>query len=157
MNRSLRKPFASSLSITLILGSAVVIGIGGSSDVTLVTAQKSAKVMREFHGVKLGMKSEQVQAAVGKPETKSETSEEYKLTGDDTLTVHYDGGVVKAMLLYFVDAKNAPPWNEVVGNAEVKVNDNGAKVARVEVSEEKFWVSMYQNKSGTMTTITISR
>lgn len=121
------------------------------------TATLQSKLMREYKGVRLGMKPEEVQAALGKPENKTDSSEEFKLGGDDTLTVYYEGGTVKTISLLFTEAKNAPAWTEVVGNAEVKEQPNGAKVARVENAEEKFWISMYQNKSGTMTTITISR
>lgn len=143
-----------SLACTLVIGSLVVMG---APELTSITAASPQKVMREYKGVRLGMKSEEVQAALGKPENKSEASEEYKLSGDDTLTVHYDSGLVKALMFYYSDAKNAPTWKDVVGDAEVKVNENGSKFAKVEVSAEKFWVLMYQNKTGTTTTITISR
>ncbi|MEK7830345.1 MAG: hypothetical protein AAB401_04620, partial [Acidobacteriota bacterium] len=46
---------------------------------------KSDKVLREFHGVKLGMKREAVQTAMAaKPESSTDDSEDYKLTGEDT-------------------------------------------------------------------------
>ncbi len=137
----------------LVVGSIVIV----RANETNVALAQPQKVMREYKGVKLGMKSEEVQAALGKPENKNEASEEYKLSGDDTLIVHYDGGMVKALMFLFLDAKNAPAWKDVVGDAEVKVNENGSRFAKVEVAAGKFWVSMYQNKSGTTTTITISR
>jgi hypothetical protein len=115
------------------------------------------KVMREYRGIKLGLKSTEVRAALGKPESASDNRDEYKIGGEDLLTVHYDNGVVRAIQLYFTDAKNAPSWAEVVGDAEIKENENGAKQARVIVSKENFWVSMFQNKEKTVTTITISR
>src|SRR5262245_6150199 len=118
---------------------------------------QTAKVMNEYHGVKLGMKTEAVRTAMGKPESSSESNDEFKLTGDDTMTVHYDSGEVKAIQLAFLDPKSAPQWNNVVGDAEVKEMPNGIKTARKVLEAEKYWVSMYQNKEGTITRITISR
>ena len=123
-----------------------------------LTQGGSQKVMREFHGVKLGMKREAVQTAMGaKPETSTDDSEDYKLTGDDTMTVRYDNGEVKAIQLAFVDAKNAPAWKDVVGDAEINELANGAKTARQSVEKEKFWVSIYKSQDGSIVRITISR
>lgn len=118
----------------------------------------ASKVLREFHGVKLGMKRDAVTAAMNaKPENSSDDSEDYKLTGDDTMTIRYENGEVKAIQLAFLEPKNAPAWKDVVGDAEVNELANGAKTARQTIEKEKFWVSIYQNKEGTMVRITISR
>jgi hypothetical protein len=119
------------------------------------TAQ--ANVMSEYKGVKLGMKRDAVKAALGNPATSSDTSDDFNLTGDDTMTVHYENGEVKAIQLAFLDPKHAPPWKEVVGDAEVTETTNGAKTARKIVEAEKFWVSIYQTKDSAITRITISR
>src|SRR5262245_51552717 len=116
-----------------------------------------AKVMSEYKGVKLGMKRDAVKAALGTPATSTDTSDDFKLTGEDTMTVHYDNEEVKAIQLAFSDPKHAPPWNDVVGDAEVIETTNGAKTARKILEAEKFWVSIYQTKDGTITRITISR
>jgi hypothetical protein len=115
------------------------------------------KVLREFKGVKLGLNREAVRAAMGNPANSTDTSDDFSLTGDDTMTVHYDNGEVKAIQLAFLDPKNAPAWKDVVGDAEVNELANGAKTARKTVEAEKFWVSIYQNKDGTITRITISK
>lgn len=124
---------------------------------TFLQPTMQQKVLREFHGVKLGMKRDAVQAAMGKPENTSDESEDFKLTGDDTMTVRYENGEVKAIQLAFLDTKNAPAWKDVVGDAEINEMANGAKTARRVMAEEKFWVSIYQSKDGTTTRITISR
>ena len=121
------------------------------------TLPQAVKVMREFHGVKLGLKPDAVHTAMGKSEAASETREEYKLSDDDSLTVHYDNGVVKAIQVRFTSGKNVPSWKDVVGETEIQQNENGTKFARVVITAESFWVSMYQNKEGTITSITISR
>jgi hypothetical protein len=118
---------------------------------------KDVKVMREYKGIKLGLKRDQVQAAMGKPENSSDTSEDYKLVGDDMMTVHYENGEVRAIQLAFLDAKNAPAWNDVVGDAEVNETESGAKHSRKVVAGENFWVSIYQSKDHSITRITISR
>lgn len=115
------------------------------------------KVLREYKGVKLGLKRDEVKAAMGTPESSTDTSDDFKLTGDDTMTVHYDNGEVKAIQLAFLDPKNAPAWKDVVGDAEVNELPSGAKNARKTMEAEKFWVSFYQTKDGTTTRITISR
>ena len=116
------------------------------------------KVLREYHGVKLGMKREAVQTAMGaKPENPTDDSEDYKLTGEDTMTVRYENGEVKAIQLAFLDPKNAPAWKDVVGDAEVNELANGAKTARKTVEQDKFWVSIYKNQDGYIVRITISR
>jgi hypothetical protein len=120
-------------------------------------ATSQAKVMREFHGVSLGQKAEQVHAALGKPESRAETHEEYSLSDTNQVTVHYENGAVKAIQIAFLDPKSAPVWADVVGDAEITQMETGAKVARRVLSAEKFWVSMYQSKDGTITRITISR
>lgn len=125
---------------------------------TSITKQaKAEKVLREYHGVKLNMKRDDVLTVMGKPENSSDSSDEFKLTGDDTMTIHYDNGEVKAIQLAFLDAKNAPEWKDVVGNAEVNEMANGAKTARKTMEEEKFWVSIYKSADGSITRITISR
>src|SRR5262245_25573169 len=116
-----------------------------------------AKVMSEYKGVKLGMKRDAVKAAMGNPASSSDTSDEFNLTGDDKMMVHYDNEEVKAIQLAFSDPKNAPHWKEVVGDAEVSETPNGAKTARKIMEAEKFWVSIYQTKDGATTRITISR
>jgi hypothetical protein len=148
----------------LAVGSLIVCAAGVQPAFAQETAKaggpppaSAAKVMREFRGIKLGLKSEQVHAALGKPESPGDEREEYKLSDDDMLTVHYDKGVVRAIQLYFTNPKNAPAWAEVVGSAEVAENASGGKHARVVMREENFWVSMFQNKDQTVTTITISR
>jgi len=113
--------------------------------------------MHEFKGVKLGMKRDDARAAAGKPENSGDDSDEFKLTGDDTMTLRYDNGEVKAIQLAFLDPKNAPAWKDVVGDAEINEMANGAKTARRVVESEKFWVSIYQSKDGSITRITISR
>lgn len=136
--------------------SAAPISVRPSNSDTAILLQ-DAKVMREFRGIKLGLKTDAVHTALGKPESASEEREEYKLSDDDTLTVHYDGGAVKAIQIRFTSAKNAPSWKDVVGNAEIQKNENGSKFARVVVTADNFWVSMYQGKDGATTSITISR
>ena len=71
--------------------------------------------------------------------------------------MHYDNDAVKAIQIRFTSGKNAPSWKDVVGNAEIQQNENGSKFARVVVTAENFWVSMYQSKDGVITSITISR
>lgn len=117
----------------------------------------AGKVAHEYRGIKLGMKREEVRTALGKPEAVTDTSDDFKLTGEDTMTVHYDGEAVKAIQVAIFDPKNAPSWKEVVGDAEITEVANGAKSARKTLVEEKFWVSMYQSKDGATTRITISR
>ena len=116
-----------------------------------------SKVMSEFKGVKLGMKRDAVKAAAGNPANSTETSDDFTLTGDDTMTVHYENGEVRAIQIAFLDPKNAPAWKDVVGDAEVNELGNGGKTARKTMEAEKFWVSIYQNKDKTTTRITISR
>src|SRR5262249_52725924 len=115
------------------------------------------KAMSEYKGVKLGMKRDAVKAALGNPASSSDTSDDFNLTGDDKMTVHYDNEEVKAIQLAFLDPKHAPPWKDVVGDAEVSETANGAKTARKIIEAEKFWVSIYQTKDGSITRITISR
>lgn len=115
------------------------------------------KVMSEYKGVKLGMNRDAVKAAVGNPAGSSDTSDDFNLTGDDTMTVHYDNGEVKAIQLAFHNPERAPSWKDVVGDAEVSQLPNGAKTARKTKDAEKFWVSIYQTKDGAITRITISR
>lgn len=141
------------LALGLVSGFALCAqGVKSAAPSTLQT-----KVMNQFRGVKLGMKTAEVRAALGAPENSSDASDDFKLTGEDTMTVRYDNGEVKAIQIAFLDPKNAPAWKEVVGDAEVNTMESGAKNARKVMDAEKFWVTMYQNKEGTITRITISK
>ena len=123
----------------------------------LQPTQAAGKAMHEFKGVKLGMKRDEARAVAGKAESTSDEMDEFKLTGDDTMTIRYENGEVKAIQLAFLDPKNAPAWKDVVGDAEVNEMANGAKTARKVMADEKYWVPIYQSKDGSTTRITISR
>jgi hypothetical protein len=120
-------------------------------------ALSQGKVMREYRGITLDMKQADVQTKLGKPSQSSASADEYKLEGEDMMTVRYENGVVTAIQLLLFDAKKAPPFNEVIGDAQIEENDSGRKLARKVLDTEKFWVSMSQNKDATMTTITIKK
>ncbi|MBS1807046.1 MAG: hypothetical protein JST84_02510 [Acidobacteria bacterium] len=156
MNRPLQKAIAFGIGCSLCLW-AEQAALSSTAHDYIEPMWQTAKVLREFKGVKLGLKPEQVHAALGQPENNNDASEDYKLTGEDTMTVRYENGEVKAIQLAFMEAKNAPAWRDVVGDAEVVELANGAKTARKVLAEEKFWVAIYQNKEGTITRITISR
>jgi hypothetical protein len=115
------------------------------------------KVMREFRGIKLGMKRDEVRDALGKPELSDKSQDSFKIGGDDRLTTHYDNDSVKAIQLYFFESKKVPGWVDVVGDTEIEQRPDGSKIARVDIAGENFWVSMFQGKGGDVTTITISR
>ena len=150
MNRLLKV----AISLGLVGGFALCAQNISSAD---AGSSAQAKVMNEYKGVKLGMKREAVKAALGNPATTTDSSDEFKLAGDDTMTVHYENGEVRAIQLAFLDPKNAPNWRDVVGDAEVNEVSGGGKTARKTIDSEKFWVSIYQNKDKTTTRITISR
>ncbi|MEP7336171.1 MAG: hypothetical protein ABI977_00275, partial [Acidobacteriota bacterium] len=115
-------------------------------------------VLHEYRGVKLGMNRNQVKAAMDKPSNNDKDWDEFKLGDGDLMTVRYDEqNAVKTIQLYFTDSSRAPAWTEAVGSTEFQEQPNGSKVARAVIKEENFWVTMYQNKSGSVTTITISR
>lgn len=139
---------------------AIVLGLGCSLSLAVapsLAAPPLQKVLREYKGIKLGLKREQVRAALGQPLSTSDASDDFSLTGEDTMTIRYENGEVKAIQLAFLEAKNAPAWQDVVGDAEVQELANGAKTARKVLAEEKCWVAIYQNKEGTVIRITISR
>jgi hypothetical protein len=121
----------------------------------VVTAQ--GKVMIEYHGVQLGMKQADVRAKLGNPASGTDAADEFKLTGDDLMTVRYEAGSVTAIQLMILDVKNAPPFNEVVGDAPVEQTENGRKIARKVIEAQKFWVAMSQSKDASMTNITIKK
>ena len=122
-----------------------------------LSALQDKKVMQEFRGVRLGMKRDQVVAALGKPQSPGDTREDFSFDGDNQATIHYENGEVRAIQISFVNQNKIPGWTEVVGDAEVNQMENGAKFARKVVAAEHFWVSMYQSKDGSVTRITISR
>jgi hypothetical protein len=145
------------LKVAIALGVVISFALCAWSVKSAGADLPQGKVLREFKGVRLGLKREEVRAAMGNPESSTDTSDDFKLTGEDTMTVHYDNGEVKAIQLAFLDPKNAPAWKDVVGDAEVNELPTGAKNARKVMEAEKFWVSIYQNKDGTIVRITISR
>jgi len=145
------------LTISTVLGVVGGFALCASAISAGASYTTQAKVMREYKGVKLGMKRDEVKAALGAPENSSDTSDDFKLTGDDTMIVHYDNGEVRAIQLAFLDPKHAPAWKDVVGDAEVSEAPNGGKTARKVMEDEKFWVSIYQTKDASITRITISR
>jgi nitrous oxide reductase accessory protein NosL len=145
--------------LTLSLAGGILVYAQGPKQEPTASAAPAAsgKVMRDYKGIILGMKRDEVRAKMGKIEFKEDGKDRFIIRDDDRLIVYYEGEQVKAIQLYINDAKNAPNWTDVVGNAEIVQMENGAKRARYEVGEENFWVSMYQSKDGAITTITISR
>ena len=142
------------VAMRLLIVLALLSGIAAGA--IRVSAQ-AKKVLNEFHGVKLGMKPADVKTALGKPESSSESRDEFVFDGENSITVHYEAGVVKAIQIFFTDPSKAPGWTDVVGDAPVEEMANGAKAARKVVESEKYWVSMYRSKDGTTVRITISR
>jgi hypothetical protein len=121
-------------------------------------AQPSLPVLRQYSGIKLGMNREQVKDAMDKPSQTGKDWDEFKLKDNDLMTVRYDEqDAVKTIQLYFTDAARAPEWEKTIGSAEIQQKPNGSKFARAVIQEENFWITMYQNSSGEVTTITISR
>ncbi|MCI0660000.1 MAG: hypothetical protein L0220_02895 [Acidobacteria bacterium] len=58
---------------------------------------KNIKVMREFRGIRLGMKRDDVRDALGKPEISESGKDRFKLGGDDRLTAHYDNDSISRL------------------------------------------------------------
>lgn len=115
-------------------------------------------VKPEFRGIKLDMPREEVRQLLGKPARTNKNMDEFKLEGDDMLTVRFNSqNKVNVIQFYCTDAKRAPDWSDAVGDAQIQTKPNGSKFARKVVSAGKFWVSMFQAKSGSLTTLTISR
>lgn len=141
------------LSFGLALSAAsFTVAAGGA-----LNANAQGKLMTSYRGVQLGMKQADVQAKLGKPASTSDNTDEFKLAGEDVMTVRYENGEVTTIQLLFIDAKNAPPFNEVTGDAEIEVQESGRKFARKVVDAQKFWVTMSQSKDASMTTVTIKK
>ncbi len=154
-----RTAFAVSLSVAVILclsTHSVARADVSSNIVSQDPAPPTGKVLNEFRKIRLDMDRNQVREILGKPSESTDASEDYKLDGDDLLTVHYNNDKVKAIQIAFFDVKNVPDWREVVGDAEINQSDSGARHARKVLMAENFWVSMWQNKDASMTRITIS-
>lgn len=103
------------------------------------------------------MKRDDVRDALGKPEISESGKDRFKLGGDDRLTAHYENDSVKVIQLYFFKSNKSPKWVDLVGDTEIEQRTDGSKLARVDLPEEKFWVSMYESKSGDVITVNISR
>ncbi len=115
-------------------------------------------VMHEYRNIKLGMNREEVKEVLGKTMRAGNEWDEFELGSSDLMTVRYDGnGIVKTIQLYFTNPAHAPKWTEVVGNAEIQQKPTGSKYARAVNKEENFWVTMFQSRTGAVTTITLSR
>jgi hypothetical protein len=52
----------------------------------LLPIPKAIKVMREYRGIKLGMKRDEVLDALGKPELSDKSQDNFKIGGNDMLT-----------------------------------------------------------------------
>jgi hypothetical protein len=121
-------------------------------------ALQTLPMLREYRGVKLGINRDAVKAAMGKTARSATDWDEFKLGGDDLMTVRYDDkDAVKTIQLYFTNPDRAPKWTEVVGNAEIQEKPTGSKYARAVNNEENFWVTMFQSNTGAVTTVTLSR
>ncbi|MBO0799200.1 MAG: hypothetical protein J2P31_10315 [Blastocatellia bacterium] len=94
---------------------------------------------------------------LGKSDNYNKDQDNFKIDGDNTLTTLYDNDSVKMIQLYFLEPKKAPSWVDVVGDTNIEQRPDGSKLAEAEIQEENFRVSMFQSKSGDVTTITISR
>src|SRR5262245_40569930 len=114
------------MKISTVLGVVGGIALCAQSIISAGAAHTTqTNVMSEYKGVKLGMKRDAVKTAMGNPAESSAASDDFKLEGDDTMTVHYENGEVRAIQLAFLDPKHAPAWKDVVGDAEVSELANG--------------------------------
>jgi hypothetical protein len=102
MNRLLK----TTIALGVVSGFALCAQSVNSAGVGYMT---QAKVMSEYKGVKLGMNRDAVKTAVGNPASSSDTSDEFNLTGDDKMTVHYDNGEVRAIQLASPTPRTLPP------------------------------------------------
>jgi hypothetical protein len=91
---------------------------------------KEIKVMREYRGIKLGMRREEVRETLGKPEFSDKGQDSFKIEDNDRLTAHYDNDSVKAIQLYFFESKKVPIWVDVVGDTESSKDQMGRKLHR---------------------------
>ncbi len=153
------KQFGLTMLVIVVLSLPVALAQAPTQATTAQEAPKAEVVtLRELHGVKLNMPRDEVKILFHKAKHSTKQMDEFKLEGGDILTIHYGAkGLVRAIQLYSTDANRAPAWTNVIGDAQVQARANGSRFARKIVKAEKFWVTMYQSKSGAVTTITISR
>lgn len=120
-----------------------------------VPTPKAQKVMSEYRGVSLGMKTDEVRAKLGEPKDKSVEMDMYSFAETETAQFYYESQVVKAMMITFTgDLKTAPTPRDVFGE-DAEVKEDGSIFKMVRYPKSGYWIS-YNRSGGTDQVISLA-
>jgi hypothetical protein len=112
------------------------------------TAQAAAEPLyREFRGVKLGMKAEEVRAKLGKPQEKSDVMDFYVFNERERARVYYTDGKASAVTATYIGKNAAAPAPASVLGAEIEAKPDGSMYRMTPYPQAGYWVA-YSRTSG---------
>ncbi|MFN0140623.1 MAG: hypothetical protein ACKVQW_11130 [Pyrinomonadaceae bacterium] len=120
-----------------------------------VATPKAQKVMSEYRGISIGMKTDEVRSKLGEPKDKSVEMDMYSFAETETAQFYYESQVVKAMMITFTgDLKAAPTPRDVFGE-DAAVKEDGSIFKMVRYPKAGYWIS-YNRSGGTDQVISIA-
>lgn len=116
----------------------------------------SQPVVSDYHGVKIGMATDEVRARLDKLQNKSKTQDFFVLSDAETAQVFYDeGGKVSAISVDYSAKRSDVPTPASVLGEEVQPKPDGSIYALKRYPSAGFWVSYYRS-AGNDSRVTIT-
>jgi hypothetical protein len=100
----------------------------------------AAPLYKEYRGVKLGMKADEVRAKLGKPQEKSDVMDFYVFNDHERARVYYRDGKASAVIATYI-GKDAAPAPAAVLGTEVEAKPDGSMYQMKPYKQAGYWVA----------------
>jgi hypothetical protein len=109
----------------------------------------------EFHGVRIGMPTEEARKKLGTPREKTPEQDFYVFNDTQAVQVMYDKkGAVSAISIDFMNGANSIPSPKEVLGADIEGKPDGSMFKMIRYPKAGYWVS-YSRTAGNEATVTI--
>lgn len=116
----------------------------------------SEPVYKDYRGVSIGMKADEVQKKLGKPQSGGKTQDFFLVSDNEIVQVFYDqeGKVNAVSVTYTGKGSSAPTADKVLGS-EVEADANGRTYKLVRYPSAGYWVA-YSRSAGDTPVVSIT-
>ncbi|HEX8556897.1 MAG TPA: hypothetical protein VF668_02285 [Pyrinomonadaceae bacterium] len=102
---------------------------------------------REYRGVTLGMKAEEVRAKLGKPQEKGDDMDFFVLSGRERARVYYREGKATAVIATYIGGDAGAPAPAAVLGSEIEAKADGSMYQMSNYPQAGYWVA-YSRTAG---------
>lgn len=113
-----------------------------------VAAKPAAEPLyKEYRGVTLGMKAEEVRAKLGKPQEKSDVMDFYVFSDHERARVYYTDGKATAVIATYIGKDGGAPPPAAVLGTEIEAKPDGSMYQMTPYKQAGYWVA-YSRTAG---------